>query len=535
MFFNEAFTARRSPLAHVWLAANLEKKLNKNVFLHADITESCKQIIEQPEGPLALRLTGTLLFGVATIYKKKTDYLVLETRDALKRIKTTYKPADVDLPETATAAPARPQQLVLEKKITEQNLQLMPANRPDLGDMDLFGAAFGGSQLLASQRDDSMDVSMFDDMPDHSIEVGRSQPTRAHDDEDDLDLDLDLDMDMDMPENGDRSVEVGRAADGARASDEEDLDLDLDLPGFEDDADPFGVGQAAAPEAAASPDMENPLTPTNADLLGDSVEVVGQEDELSVRPRRRQRAKTGTVRLTKAQVDDEIVLRSSDTQPDIDAITQEIDELPADPVAFAHATIGAVGLRTPVGISALLAPEAVMARIEPSRKRRRAADDDAASTETPNKAARSDQELDFDDSVDLDLPDTTANNNNDDDEDLGFERFDDGMEQPTEEPQVDPFSQDVEDTATDAPTRNGISKNTLMAAEKLRGALDNAESVDLSDLVASNQRRPNVTMFFEMLVLATKDAVSLKQTAPYGDISVSSKEALYGPLLSETA
>jgi cohesin complex subunit SCC1 len=527
MFFNEAFTARRSPLAHVWLAANLEKKLNKNVFVHADIAESCKQIIDQPEGPLALRLTGTLLFGVATIYKKKTDYLVMETRDALKRIKTTYKPTDVDLPETV-ATWLRPQQLVLEKKITEQNLQLMPANRPDLGNMDFIG--LGTSQLLLNQHNDAeIDMSSMFDGQDHSIEVGRG---RVRADDNDM-LDDDLDLDLDIPDLADQSVELGRAGDGALASDEDDLELDL--PGFEDDAvEGFGENE----QMPTTPDLENPLTPIDGDLLGDSISVLEDvEESRPIRRARQQRQKkqTGAVRLTKAEVDTEIVLRGSDTQPDIDSITRQVDELPEDPVEFAHATISVDGLQSGVGISALLAPDRVLRILKGSKKRTVAADGDQNDA-SPAKSVRLDQELENDDNDDMPTIDFQDDSIQLEPHNEGFERFgDDANDIQQADGEAFEDSQVYKDDTSSIPTQNGISKNTLMAAEKLRGEFIGKDVVDFGDLVSSNQRKPNVTMFFEMLVLATKDAIALKQESPYGDIDVTAKQGLYEPVLSQVS
>ena len=89
MFFPEHLISKSGPLARVWLAANLEKKLSKTQVIADDIAGDI-EIITRPEvagGPLALRTNGQLLLGVVRIYNRKTRYLLDDCTEALMKIK----------------------------------------------------------------------------------------------------------------------------------------------------------------------------------------------------------------------------------------------------------------------------------------------------------------------------------------------------------------------------------------------------------------------------------------------------------------
>ena len=89
MFYSESLLARTGPLARVWLASNLEKKLSKQNILSSNLENNVKDIIDQGQvgAPLALRLSGQLLLGVAKIYGRKVRYLVDDAQEALNKIK----------------------------------------------------------------------------------------------------------------------------------------------------------------------------------------------------------------------------------------------------------------------------------------------------------------------------------------------------------------------------------------------------------------------------------------------------------------
>lgn len=87
MFYSESLLAKTGPLARVWLASNLERKLTKQNVLQSDLENNVKDIIGQGQAPMALRLSGQLLLGVVRIYSRKARYLLDDCSDALTKIK----------------------------------------------------------------------------------------------------------------------------------------------------------------------------------------------------------------------------------------------------------------------------------------------------------------------------------------------------------------------------------------------------------------------------------------------------------------
>lgn len=87
MFYSETLLAKTGPLARVWLAANIERKLTKQNILQSNIESSVSTIISPDQAPIALRLSGQLLLGVVRIYSRKARYLLDDCNEALMKIK----------------------------------------------------------------------------------------------------------------------------------------------------------------------------------------------------------------------------------------------------------------------------------------------------------------------------------------------------------------------------------------------------------------------------------------------------------------
>ena len=89
MFYSETLLAKTGPLARVWLAANLERKLTKQNVLTSNLETNVRDIMGEGgnDAPMALRLSGQLLLGVAKIYGRKVKYLVDDAQEALTKIK----------------------------------------------------------------------------------------------------------------------------------------------------------------------------------------------------------------------------------------------------------------------------------------------------------------------------------------------------------------------------------------------------------------------------------------------------------------
>ncbi|KAF1809347.1 hypothetical protein P152DRAFT_403379 [Eremomyces bilateralis CBS 781.70] len=226
MFYSETLLSKTGPLARVWLAANIERKLNKKDVLSAGIERSVDAIVDQGQAPMALRLSGQLLLGVVRIYSRKTNYLFDDCNEAITKIKMAFKPGNVDLPVDQSHA-VNPATLTLPDVITELDL-LAPMPDPDLLFADplptITGAQrdptlldWGASQVLTESLDRSqmaleplpldddgliLDIGDGPDDTAFSIERGRrAAPERDLSDEfgdndaprlydDDLDLDI---------------------------------------------------------------------------------------------------------------------------------------------------------------------------------------------------------------------------------------------------------------------------------------------------------------------------------------------------------
>ncbi|OBA20981.1 hypothetical protein METBIDRAFT_78085 [Metschnikowia bicuspidata var. bicuspidata NRRL YB-4993] len=275
---SELLVARQGPLAHVWLASNYDKKLSKQQFLNTNIVASSSLISARQIRPAAaqdpahdtitLRLSGQLLLGIVRIYSRKTKYLLDDINDTLHKLKTSFQYASgASLGPAAVLAAAvnlPPQRTTLSSfsRITLQD-QISGHDLFYQDDLVLDDAADQTAAASARLLQDSVASQLPDpDAPDRSVEIGRAGTDP--DDAADLDLDLDLDFDLDA----DRSIEVGRDAQAALPDADQsvldiggkspvqrgglpDVTFDLDLPGDAPDAAPSTAPDAPQPPAPA--------------------------------------------------------------------------------------------------------------------------------------------------------------------------------------------------------------------------------------------------------------------------------------------
>lgn len=87
MFYSDTLLSKTGPLARVWLAANMERKLSKKDCVQASLDDSIQMLVDQNSAPMALRLSGQLLLGVVRIYRRKAGYLLDDCNEALLKIK----------------------------------------------------------------------------------------------------------------------------------------------------------------------------------------------------------------------------------------------------------------------------------------------------------------------------------------------------------------------------------------------------------------------------------------------------------------
>ncbi|KAK5168751.1 sister chromatid cohesion protein 1 [Saxophila tyrrhenica] len=244
MFYSDTLLAKTGPLARVWLASNLERKLTKQNVLTSNLENNVRDIIGEGQAPMALRLSSQLLLGVVKIYSRKAKYLLDDCNEALNKIKIAFRPGNVDLPNNQTHA-ANPNTLILPDAVTE---------------LDLFAPLPDAADLLRDDfdtRGPGRDPTLLDYgatsqlLPDEDVTPRRKTRTMELDD---IDFGLDYGLEpgeqavRSTPASEDRSIEMGRRAPTPRRDEPtflEDDDLGLN---YGDDPDTtLGAAPSAFP------------------------------------------------------------------------------------------------------------------------------------------------------------------------------------------------------------------------------------------------------------------------------------------------
>jgi cohesin complex subunit SCC1 len=522
MFYSIDLLMGNGALAVTWVAANVVTKLSRSQLLKEDIGQSVSVIADIQGAPFSLRLSGQLLVGVSKIYSGKIRYLEQDCTTTFAKLKQAFRQANVDLPAKASSTGGHARATMVKNTVTE--LDLLPES--DLIPLaELFSQPPAVSSMNATRPSH---VSRLEDITlpayDDSVEVGRGRKTTVEDEEDagaDIDLDIDLNFD-------DTSLELGRGDLG-------------DMPPLDDDMG--GDDMTFQMGATGSPELQNPPTPTrNADILGDGVSVAGEEAPLfqsvAPRPKRKLRAKLDEATeqtfhmsqsRTQSQEDLEPILT---IHPRLTSDNLQYGMLTMDRARLLESIYNPLGIRSDV--SRLLDPTHI----------RDILSNRAAQPGTP--------EIDVhvgDDNMDLGGMDDIIPEDNErpakaarvtealndlehryegDDEDEIF------REELPEDNYGQLFSQSQSQNSSLGRNPNGVSEYTLLTARKLRSHLTEEEDqVQFSVLAEEGARKEKVKMFFEMLVLATKDAIAVKQREPFGEINISAKESLFADMWNE--
>ncbi|EHA57372.1 double-strand-break repair protein rad21 [Pyricularia oryzae 70-15] len=265
MFYSDTLLRTTGPLSRVWLAANMERKLSKAHILQSNLRHSVEQIIQpSEEAPLALRLSGQLLLGVVRIYSRKARYLLEDCNEALMKIKMAFRSSgNNDLP-TNLHLPNR-ESLMLQDRITpHDNLDDLPPE-PTLNFDDLTTSQQLGRKGRVSNREINLQED-FNNSQFLQDESRNELNLKVADMDEDLELDFGLDLDMDetVVETGRdapaaRDVEDDMISElvpskerdtslGLDFGDDEQVripDVEGDIPMFDDDMD-FNIGDASA-------------------------------------------------------------------------------------------------------------------------------------------------------------------------------------------------------------------------------------------------------------------------------------------------
>ncbi|KAL4957962.1 Rec8 like protein-domain-containing protein [Aspergillus filifer] len=582
MFYSETLLSKTGPLARVWLSANLERKLSKSHILQSDIESSVTAIVDQGQAPMALRLSGQLLLGVVRIYSRKARYLLDDCNEALMKIKMAFRLTNNN--DLTTSAVVAPGGITLPDVLTESDLfmNLDSLLMPQPLSLEPEGKRPGPSMDFGSQL-----------FPDTGLRRSVSQEPARLEDPGDLDLDLGLD-DTDMTFPADFSMEVGRDAPPPRPMEEDnfsdagklidadagDLGLDLgdnDAPmgnadfGLDDLQDnmpldetiPFGEDTELPNADDDRFELESNLTevpddeiermnPENFELPQDQD---GDDDATIQHAQRAKRRKP----LPTIPLDDEVEFKGNSyfkiQQEILSESLKPASFLPRDPVLLTLMSMqkngdfvssvmgGGRGRGWAPELRDLLSIDTVRKAGELKRKRDSGISDmDVDAANAPALEIEEEAVAPVDEGVSLEptLHQRSEIEFPGDEEDQLRLSDDEGIHQP-----LDDFDDTIE--PVDASL---VALGTKRAVHVLRDCLGDAEqkkAVKFQDLLPEKKSAKDASgaaskadatkMFFEVLVLATKDAVHVEQRPNQvgGPIKIRGKSSLWGSWAEEDA
>ncbi|KAJ4163388.1 hypothetical protein LMH87_005122 [Akanthomyces muscarius] len=581
MFYSETLLQKSGPLARVWLSANLERKLSKNHILQSNVTDSVEAIITPNQAPMALRLSGQLLLGVVRIYQRKTRYLLDDCNEAMMKIKMAFRSSgNNDLASNLQIS--NRESLLLPDRITPyDNLDLPPP--PDaswlLSQVDDVTATPVGRKGRTSNRD----INLQEDFDNSQFLKG---PGALDDDlmptMDDLELDLDfgdleggvsnIEIGRDAPAArdveddifSDMEIAVGKTADGPTALDLDPdsihiIDGDGDLPML--DGDDFGFNPedmsnmrdlSALPQSHRARISESPLSDIDEHFAREVAEHYANntdmyepadETETTIVRRPAQRSRRQKILMP----DEEIALSSSlikQQQTNRENIIKPARYVPRDPVMLAlmdmHKNGGFVSSIMMDGRSSAWAPELrgmlTLDMLRDDLKRKR--DSGIADVDSERGAAKSPR-LEFDDDTNLGLGNNFGDNSVAPDgtiiqmDDEGFEPGVEDTGFPSFEQTTMPIVHPEESGPVSLGTKHAVHiLRDLFGSEAAHSAEKRTQStVVFQDLLPEKRttKAEATKMFFECLVLATKDAIKVDQGPELGDnIRVRGKRGLWG-------
>ena len=547
MFYSEKLLAKTGPLGRVWIAANVERKLTKSQVLQADLEKNVDTIIGQGEEPMALRLSGGLMLGVVRIYGKKVKYLQDDCHEALLKIRMTFKnTGNHDLPANA---------------ITGIDLNL-----PDLLTIDDLFPSMDFAYPLTQQPAIGSATQDFD--PDWTSTLNPQQSTQSRlspgedvlVDEDDLVLDFG-DRDDFEPNDTTVSLQHGRNAPADRSLgdeimgeeklfDEDDLvldigedfvgedagpiigDVDMDNMNMQDDGIILGDDEEQLREMAnPNRDTESPLSEAGSEVMRDLDQTFQQQGDISeVAIQQQQRSKKAKPILP----DIETVLHNRQIKQqseDRSKILKAPSFLPRDPVLLALMQMQQNGdfvtNAMNDGHSRNWAPELqgllsfdVVHRSGQKRKR-----DSGIAGLSDDEHSEKSPRLELDDDIDegVDIPGGPVRPADDSVlpimsdhpalEDMVVGENEEGIFAGGDD--FDETTMPLLHPSESGPVSLGTKRAVHMLREKFGGSIEGSpkKSVLLQDLVPERKtsKEDATKMFFEVLVLATKDAIKVEQ------------------------
>mmetsp|Transcript_4879 Transcript_4879/g.14775 ORF Transcript_4879/g.14775 Transcript_4879/m.14775 type:complete len:632 (-) Transcript_4879:123-2018(-) len=263
MFYSQLVLAKKGPLGKIWLAAHLEKKVPKLQIMSTNIPESVDNI-ENPDCPMALRVSGHLLLGVVRIFSRKVSYLMSDCSEAIVKIKDAFSgPGVVHLAPGASTR--RYDEITNPEGFDEMDLdtalpsQAFARNDDDdlLAGMSLPEGAYGDVTLPEPQfaMEGDMALDGFGDRPAFGDDGYAAEDTEAAPGfgvNDNIEV---FEAPLDLPSS--KRARRSPAAESPAAGEEMEMEVER-MRSAVDGASPVGVSVA---NAEASDVQELPLGP----------------------------------------------------------------------------------------------------------------------------------------------------------------------------------------------------------------------------------------------------------------------------------
>ncbi|KAJ2674222.1 sister chromatid cohesion protein 1 [Coemansia sp. RSA 1085] len=512
MFYAEAILSKKGPLAKVWLAAHLERKLTKTQLLQASIPSSVGAIIGHDHGPpLALRLSGQLLLGVARIYARKARYLLEDCSEALVRIKMAFRPGAADI--TSDAVVATHNSITLPEALTEFDILLPSAVRVPGSNVEAFTSRLQDITLAEQQFDIS---AVARDAA--AGGAGGGLDLLGHDD----DFKLDLDDDFVLSPAPQQLAEP--SFDGSALEPEVARDA---MQGLNDSIRPENVSlfekDMGAEESMLRLDMDNEPNTQEAALQVAEAEVLGAVPAaaaVAARPIKRRRLNLSELVTSTSLSSNEVRARLGDATDTVRGPTYlpatrtaKLDEMSASAVASRF-------LDSSGPFATLFAHDGLDQQVPT------ALGDEAE----PEFSFQIEDELRFEDEPEAEALQPEI---------LLADKSIEQLEKMEEESLVMAEQQQTglrlfAETEQEATVTTSHSKSTIRAIHILNEAAESAgvpasdtatasnatNTLSYMDVVKEARRDDAVKLFFELLVLKTKDIIDVAQPAPYEDMMI---------------
>lgn len=499
----------QGPLAHVWLASNYDKKLSKQQFLNTDIVSTSRIVsrsqisassTDTSENTITLRLSSQLLLGIVRIYLRKTKYLLDDVHETLYKLKNSFKYASgASLgPSVASAVNLPPQRTTLTNTA---RIQL----QDQVTDLDLF---YQEDLVLDDDNSTTAEAVAMSEL-DRLIEVGRNAADA------DIDFDLDLDFDLDVDNSVDQSIEQGRNAQAAMPDADQSL-FDLNPKANPDESQlDLNLAEPLEPRPVETANTEDePLTPNrlNAPI----------QAPVSAARRARTGVDNGIVRTAKRKIVVDTRLEIERGIPN--SVFREIQYLQT----HRRFTTDMLTLNLSLQDKLELIEELAEPLISKRRKignldeqlRRRCLELSLAEAAPEADTSEMDTGLEMDTEIDFDLslPDLES----------------DTAESPAKSSEQ---SNDVLDGDSQVSEDSAIEnlRSTAQVAGHLRSSFEGVSRVSFDQLIQKDmftsdvplgatatadwsvkvsERREATKCFFELLVLASQDCITLEQSLP---------------------